>query len=135
MNRDQRLITFLTFHGEAEQAMRFYAEKLPGATIESLEYFEDGQESGDPGKVLNGSMSIFGQTLYFMDMMRSVPMPNFSWATSLYVDCADEAEFDAIFAGLSEDGTVMMGPESVLALRKVAWVTDKFGITWQPVWA
>jgi len=30
--------------------------------------------------------------------------------------------------------TVMMGPEPIGALRKVAWVTDKFEVTWQPVW-
>ncbi len=29
----------------------------------------------------------------------------------------------------------MMGPESVGEIRKCAWVIDKFGVTWQPVWA
>lgn len=42
-----------------------------------------------------------------------------------------EDEFDTLFEKLAKEGTVMMGPEAVEALRKVAWVTDKYGITWQ----
>ena len=59
---------------------------------------------------------------------------DFSWAISLQVDCLDEPEFDTLFTRLAEGGTVMMGPEPVLAFRKVAWVTDRFGVTWQLVW-
>ncbi len=135
MNTKQRLIPFLTFHGDAEQAMHYYDGILPDAVIESIVYFEKGQEHGEEGKVLNGCLSFSGQKVYFMDVMSSVPPPDFSWAMSLYVNCADEKEFDLIFDGLSKNGTVMMGPEAVLALRKVAWVTDRFGITWQLVWA
>ena len=96
--------------------------------------FGEGQ-GGPEGGVLNGKVSFLGQALFFMDMDDSAPLPPFNWAMSLYVACKSEAEFDAVFAGLSPGGTVMMGPEPVMDLRKVAWVTDKFGVTWQPVWA
>jgi len=56
-------------------------------------------------------------------------------ATSLQTDCQDESEFDTLFARLAQDAkAVMIGPEPVLAFRKVAWVTDRFGVTWQLVW-
>ena len=29
----------------------------------------------------------------------------------------------------------MMGPEAVPPMRKVAWITDQFGLTWQLVWS
>ncbi len=131
----QRMTPFLTFHGNAEQAMRYYTHVFPETVIESLEFFQHGQENGDEGKVLNGCLSISGQKIYFMDMMKSVPIPDFSWAMSLFIDCISEEEFDIVFGGLAEEGTVMMGPEAVLDLRKVAWVTDRFGVTWQLVWA
>lgn len=132
---NQRLCVFLTFSGNAEEAMRFYAENLPGAAIQSLALFEKGMENGDAGKVLNGTLSFMGQEILFMDMQAAYPAPPFSWAASLFVSCADEDEFDAIFAVLAPGGTVMMGPEPVMDMRKCTWVTDRFGVTWQLVWA
>lgn len=131
---NQRLTAFLSFCGNAEEAMRFYVSVLPGAKIESLTLFERGMENGDEGKVLNGTLSFAGQNLMFLDMQEEYPAPPFSWATSLFINCIDEAEFDIIFKGLSEGGTVMMGPEPVMDMRKCTWLTDKFGVTWQLVW-
>ena len=129
---NQRLIPFLSFNGNAEEAMNFYAAILPGAKIESLMRFEKGQR-GDEGKVLTGVLSFLGQQIMFLDIEAAAGCPPFSWATSFYVVCSDDMEFDAVFNGLAQDGLVMMGPEPVRQFRKVAWITDKFGITWQPV--
>lgn len=131
-SNNQKLIPFLTFHGNAEEAINFYASILPNAKIDSLVRFEKDQ-GGDEGKVMNGILSFSGQQIMFMDMAKSADLPSFSWTTSLYLNCKDEAEFDTIFDGLSKKGSVMMGPEPVAHFRKVAWVTDKFGVTWQPV--
>lgn len=131
---EQRLSAFLTFTGNAEEAMRFYESILPGAKIESLALFEAGMENGDEGTVLNGVLSFGGQKIMFLDMQPAYPAPPFSWAMSLFINCIDEPEFDAIFTELSNGGDVMMGPEAVMHMRKCAWLTDKFGVTWQLVW-
>jgi predicted 3-demethylubiquinone-9 3-methyltransferase (glyoxalase superfamily) len=68
-----------------------------------------------------------------MDMEKAYSVP-FSWATSFLANLDDEQEFDRLFGLLAAGGVIMMGPESVMHLRKVAWVTDKFGVTWQLVW-
>ncbi len=131
---NQGVIPFLSFTGNAEEAMKFYASVLPGAKIESLVHFEKGQP-GPAGKVLNGALSFMDQQIMFMDMdPGNGAVPAFSWSMSLFVNCKTEAKFDAVFSGLSKDGFVMMGPEPVMQFRKVAWVADKFGVTWQPVW-
>lgn len=131
---NQRLCMFLTFTGNAEEAMRLYEEKLPGAKIESLSLYEKGNEAGDEGKVINGVLSFLDQKIMFMDMAAAYPAPSFNWSTSLLIGCVDESEFDILFATLSAEGNVMMGPEPVMHMRKCAWVTDKFGVTWQLVW-
>lgn len=130
----QRLCAFLTFNGNAHEAMDFYASTIPGARIESLVLFGEDEPNGDAGTVLNGTLAFGEARLLFMDMQAASPAPAFNWATSLFLTCADEDEFDQVFAGLSQGGTVMMGPEPVMDLRKVAWVTDRFGVTWQMVW-
>lgn len=132
---DQRLSAFLTFNGNARSAMEFYEEVFPGARRLSLVLFGADEPHGDEGTVLNGMIDLDGQSLLFMDMQATSPAPDFSWATSLFFLCADQEEFDGIFTGLSDEGTVMMGPEPVMELRACAWVVDKFGVTWQLVWA
>ena len=130
--KNQRLISFLTFHGNAEEAMNFYASVLPDAKIESIVRFEKGGR-GDEGKVMTGKLSFMGQEIMFMDMNAEYDCPAFSWATSLYAACEDEAAFDSMFNGLAQGGFVMMKEEPFMQFRKVAWVTDKYGVTWQPV--
>jgi predicted 3-demethylubiquinone-9 3-methyltransferase (glyoxalase superfamily) len=132
VHKNQRVVPFLTFHGNAEEVIDFYTTVFPDAKIESIEYFEEGSR-GDAGKIMTGTLSLMGQHFMFMDMNAEYECPPFSWTTSFYLDCKDEAEFDIIFNKLSEDGFVMMKEEPFMQFRKVAWVTDKFGVTWQPV--
>lgn len=107
---------FLTFTGKAEEAMRYYASVLPGAEITQLvRYGKDHPYAGEgeQDKVLYGALLFAGQEIKFLDMDAAHPAPDFNWASSIYIDCRDEAEFDAIFSGLLQGGAVMMGPEAV----------------------
>lgn len=129
---NQKILPFLTFCGNAEEAMNFYLSIFPSSKVISIDYIPNGGQ-GEEGKVLTGVFELKGQQFMVMDMEKQY-CPEFTWAISLFVPCEDEEEFDLLFTKLSEGGTVMMGPEAVLNLRKVAWVTDKFNVTWQLVW-
>ena len=128
----RRFTPFLTFHGRAEEAMNFYASVLPDSRIESIVRFDKGGR-GDEGKVLTGVLSAMGQQIMFMDMNAEYDCPAFSWTTSFYLEFTDESEYDATFNSLAQGGFVMMKEEPFMQFRKVAWVTDRFGVTWQPV--
>jgi predicted 3-demethylubiquinone-9 3-methyltransferase (glyoxalase superfamily) len=130
---NQKISPFLTFCGNAEEAMNFYISVFPSSKVISLDYISK-EDQGEEGKVLTGVFELKGQQFMVMDMEKQY-CPEFTWAISLFINCSDEEEFDLLFTKLSEGGTVMMGPEAILNLRKVAWVTDKFGVTWQLVWA
>lgn len=134
---NQKIMPFLTMNGTSEQAMNFYVSVLPGAKITKLVRY--GKEhpfatTEEEGKILHGELCFHGHSILFLDMDSGHPAPQMSWATSLYTRCEDEEEFDFIFAGLSPGGVVMMGPEQVGDIRKCAWVSDKYGVTWQLIW-
>ena len=118
----QRIVPFLTLPGTAEEAMHFYVSIFPNSSVTSLTKIDE-DERGEGGRVVNAQFVLNGQDFMAMDMEEDF-MPDMTWATSLYVDCEDEASFDNYFDSLSADGVVMMGPEAVGELRAVAWVTD-----------
>src|SRR5215469_18537849 len=100
---NQKLIPFLTFHGNAEEAMKFYESILPDAKIESMVYYENGQR-GDEGKVMTGVLSLMGEKIMFLDMNAEYDCPGFNWATSFYLNCTSIEEFNTIFNGLVQSG-------------------------------
>lgn len=124
--------TFLTFAGNAEAAMDFYVSLFEEAEVFSKTYIGE-EDRGETGKLLTGVFALRGQSFMVMDMEAEFLTP-LTWATSILVQCQDEAEFDRLFAAFSEGGSVMMGPVEMGPFKKVTWVTDKFGLTWQLVW-
>ncbi|ENR6337789.1 VOC family protein [Listeria monocytogenes] len=129
-NQAKRISTFFTFNGNGEEAFNFYLDTFPDAKKVGLTYFTKPEQGGDIGKVLNATFEMKGVSFMIMDMTNNAS-PDFSWATTTLYFADTEDEFDTLFEKLAKEGTVMMGPEAVEALRKVAWVTDKYGITWQ----
>jgi len=58
----------------------------------------------EKSNVLYGTLSFWEQEIMFLDMDADHPAPEFSWAASIYGDCLEEAEFDAVFRGLLQSG-------------------------------
>jgi len=126
---------FITLCGDSEEAIQFYLSLFKDSKLINMTYYQNEFPSvGESGKILNASIELKGQTIMFMDIAKEHG-PDFSWAISLFVTCDNENEFDHLFSNFSDQGYVVMGPEPIMDLRKVAWVTDRFNITWQLVWA
>ena len=132
VNETKGIIPFLTFSGQAKEAMDYYISIFPDSKLLSLDYIKK-DDRGIEGKVLNGTFKLMNQTFMVMDIEEKYSAA-FSWSTSFFIQCPTEEDFDKLFDKLSDGGIVMMGPEPIYNLRKVAWVTDKFSIIWQLVW-
>jgi predicted 3-demethylubiquinone-9 3-methyltransferase (glyoxalase superfamily) len=50
---------------------------------------------------------------------------------SLFVDCGDEAEIDALFGKLSDGGQILMPLNAYPFSRKFGWLSDRYGVSWQ----
>lgn len=126
------VIPFMTFGGNAEEAMNFYVRIFPNSKILSSNKYGENM-GGVPGSLINGTFEVRGQRMMVMDIAPE-QAPASSWMTSFFLGFETEAEFDHVFEQLAKEGLVMMGPEPIMNLRKVAWITDQFQITWQLVW-
>ncbi|WP_086315271.1 hypothetical protein A5821_002713 [Enterococcus sp. 7F3_DIV0205] len=122
-------ITFISVTEHAKKQMDFYVDVFPNTTIQSTTYYDT-----FPERVLNGQLDLNGTLIYFLEMGPENPVTP-GWNLSLFVEMDTEEEFDQIFSALSAEGVVIMGPEAAGIFKKVTWLTDKFGVTWQFVFA
>lgn len=120
---------FLMFEGRAEEAMRFYVSLFADARVEHVE--RHGPDAPGPeGTIYRASAVLNGQRIHFIDS----PAPHafgFTPAVSLFVEAEGEAEVDRLFAALSEGGSVLMPLGSYPFSPRYAWVSDRFGVSWQ----
>jgi predicted 3-demethylubiquinone-9 3-methyltransferase (glyoxalase superfamily) len=120
---------FLMFQGACEEALNLYVSLLPDARIDSLVRWGPGAQAPE-GQVQQAVFTLAGQRFRAFD---SPPVHAFTFTPSwsMFVDCADEAELDRLFAALSDGGGVMMPPGAYGFSRKFAWIADRFGVSWQ----
>ena len=123
------VITQWMFTGRAEEAMNLYVSLFEGSAVETIERYGPG-EMGAEGTVKRAVFTLGGHRLACID---SPPVHAFSFtpSASLFVECSDEAEFDAAFAGLSQGGAMLMPPDNYGFSARFAWFSDRFGVSWQ----
>jgi predicted 3-demethylubiquinone-9 3-methyltransferase (glyoxalase superfamily) len=125
----QTVTPFLMFAGEAKAAMDLYVALFDGGRILTLDLYGP-HEAGPEGQVKHGAFAIGGQTVRCIDS----PIRHdftFTPASSLFVDCASEAEIDRLAARLADGGAALMPLGGYGFSRKFAWVNDRFGVSWQ----
>jgi predicted 3-demethylubiquinone-9 3-methyltransferase (glyoxalase superfamily) len=125
----QKITTFLMFDGKAEEAMNYYVSVFEQAEIVSIHRY-GANEAGTEGAVVHATFSLNGQVFMCMDSNVKHDF-TFTPAISLYVACASEDEIDRLFEKLSQGGAVAMPLTAYPFSDKFAWVSDKYGVSWQ----
>ena len=114
-----KLIPFLWFAKEAEQAAKFYASIFPDSRVERVTALQSETPSGPPGSVKVVEFTLLGQRL---QAMTAGPHDPFNDAMSLMVLCEDQAELDRYWNALLQGGGKPVA---------CGWLIDKFGVRWQ----
>lgn len=131
------LAAYLSFNGNAREAVKFY-EEVFGAdageimTYGSFEPDDSGFEMPEEMKnlVMHAQMEVAGDLLMFSDAHPANPVSAGSNITVAYVG-RDTAAIESAFAKLAASGSVDM------PLQPTGWsplygqVTDKYGVQWQ----
>ena len=115
----QKICPCLWFNQVAEEAINFYVSVFKNAKIDNIIRWGD-TGPGEPGGVQAIEFTLEGMT--FMAINAGDEF-HFTPAISLYVDCADQAEVDALWSKLS----------AVPEAEQCGWLQDKYGVSWQIV--
>ena len=116
-------------HGRAEEAINFYVSIFPGSRVLSMQKYGGGQQ--EPEGTIESATFVLAES-EFMAMDSAMPHPfNFTPSISFFLRLASVEEFDALVERLSEDGEILMPPDSYGFSRKFAWVNDRYGVSWQ----
>jgi len=116
----QKIVTFLWFDGQAEEAVKFYTSLFKDSKIVTIARYPDAVP-GLGGKVLTAVFELNGQRFMALD---GGPQFKFSEAISLFINCDHQEEIDYFWNKLTADG----GKEG-----NCGWLKDKFGLSWQVV--
>lgn len=126
-----KFMTCLWFDSNAEEAMRFYESVFENSKIGAITHYgEAGHEvHGRPkGSVMTVTLSVDDQDLMGLN---GGPIFTINPSISFFIMSRDEKEIENLFEKLSEGGSVMMELDKYPWSEKYAWVSDKFGVSWQ----
>ena len=113
----QKIVPFLWFDGNAEEAMNFYVSVFKNSRVLSVtRYGEAGP--GPKGTVMSCTFQLEGQDFYALN---GGPQFKFTPAISLFVNCETQQEIDALWKTLSAGGRE----------DQCGWLQDKYGLSWQ----
>jgi len=113
----QKIVPFLWFNDQAEEAMTFYVSIFKNSKVMSVTRYGD-TGPGPKGTVMMATFQLEGQDFYALN---GGPQFSFTPAISLYVNCETQEEIDELWNKLSEGGEP----------NQCGWLQDKYGLSWQ----
>ena len=128
-----RLNPYLTFQGNAREALEYYRDIL-GGTLTLMTYTEGGmtENPDDADRIMHGQLeNDSGFTLMGADAPSGVPgQPMSGVQISLSGDTATDAELSGYYDKLAEKGSVVEPLVTAPWGDKFGMVTDPYGVLW-----
>lgn len=129
----KKLTPCLWFNDQAEEAVNFYTSIFQDGKIHNTaHYLTETPSNKEVGSVLQVDFEIEGQSFTALnggDFFKPNP------SISFFVHRSNVEEVEALWATLSEGGTVLMAFDEYPFSKKYGWVQDKYGISWQVMWS
>src|SRR5246127_4532836 len=113
----QKIVTFLWFDNQAEEAANLYVSVFKNSKIGSVSRYGKAGP-GPEGSVMSVTFQLEGQEFYALN---GGPHFQFTPAISLFVNCESQEEVDQLWDKLSAGGRK----------DRCGWLQDKYGLSWQ----
>jgi len=127
----QNITPCLWLDGNAKEAAELYTSVFPGSAIKNISYFgKEGFETHkqEVGKVLTVNFTLHSQPF---TSLNGGPMYKLNPSVSLYVACEKVGDVDFLYNKLADGGMVMMPLDRYAWSERYAWISDRFGVSWQ----
>jgi predicted 3-demethylubiquinone-9 3-methyltransferase (glyoxalase superfamily) len=124
----EKITPHLWFDTQAREAGDFYASVFPNSRVRNVTAL-DNTPSGTVDIV---DVEICGQEF---TLLSAGPLFKFNPSISFLVACETKEEVDALFRSLSNGGTAMMELGSYPFSERYGWVQDRYGLSWQVMFA
>ncbi len=115
----QKIVPFLWFNNNGEEAINFYSGIFKEAVTVSINRYGAGGPM-PAGTMMSATFTLFGQEFYALN---GGPHFQFSPAVSFFVKCADQSEVDYYWECLTNGGVA----------QPCGWLKDKYGLSWQVI--
>ena len=113
----QKIVTFLWFDTQAEEAANLYVSIFKNSKIGKISRYGDAGP-GPKGSAMGVGFQLEGQEFYALN---GGPHFKFTPAISLFVNCETQEEVDELWDKLSAGGRQ----------DRCGWLQDKYGLSWQ----
>jgi predicted 3-demethylubiquinone-9 3-methyltransferase (glyoxalase superfamily) len=119
MVKQKKIMPFLWFNDQAEDAANFYVSIFKNSKVLSINHYPP-ESPGKAGTVMTVKFELDGEEIVALN---GGPHFTLSEAFSFWVKCDTQEEIDYFWEKLSEGG----------ATSECGWLKDKFGLSWQIV--
>lgn len=122
---------YITFTGNCEEAINFYAEKLGGEVLFAQRYGESPMKGmGPDDAIMHATVKIGDSTIMASDNCSKDHPTNIGNNISLAMGSTDIAAAEGMFERMSEGANVIMPMQETYWAERFGMLTDKFGINW-----
>jgi PhnB protein len=126
-----KLIPYVHFAGNAEEALNFYAEVL-GAEILTIQRYADAPVPSDEDykqKIMHARLKVGETVLMVSDVFKGQPVST-NGNVDLSVEVESEEKIHSVFNKMSEGGKVVFPLEKQFWGAIFGMIEDKFGVKW-----
>ena len=126
-----KVITYLQFAGECENAINFYKEALNAEVVQMSRMGDSNKEVPEQlkNKIMHASIKVDETEIFMSDTFapESISQGN---NVSLSLDVDNVEKMDKLFNKLSSGGSVKMPLQDTFWGARFGMLVDKFGIHW-----
>ncbi len=126
-----KLIPYIHYPGNAEEALNFYVSAL-NESIQQLGRYGDSPIDSDEDwqqKVMHARLVFDDNMIMISDSFKGQPVST-EGNVQLNVAMEDEDKLEMVFNKMAEGGTITMGLQDTFRGARFGMLKDKFGISW-----